>query len=403
MIKKAVCALVCIVVLVSFTGCITTFTPNQLMSGVSGQSEYYTQTDDGWTLALKRFNGGSSKPPVILCHGFNYNDRFYTLSNGVSLATWLASRGYDVWVVSLRGSGSSTKWVYKLGQRGLEGLDVYNAIDAENWIGAGLGGAELLWNLGRDQYKNVTINPKYMDWSLDDYANYDVPAVLKFVRQTTGHSKPFWIGHSMGGIIMLVHLIRQPDEPLQGLVTVGSQLTMEPGSVLVEYFAQMHALRLLQIGGNSDQLEMARREAEAAADRLFFNEENKNPMTAHTLHSIGTDTPGITVIGQYMELVGSGQLKSIRNEYNYAQNARNITVPYLIMCGAGDKLAPPPEQRFLYENISSADKELQILGMQYGFSSDFGHNDSLISDRAVAEVYPVIETWLQTHLTETSN
>lgn len=370
-----------------------------MMGGPGSDSMHYAVTDDGWKIAMKRISGGQSgKPPVILCHGLSYNDRFYSLSPSASLPTYLAQNGYDVWIVSLRGSGSSTKWAYKLVQRGMEGYDIYKNVSQgegnEQLIGAAIGGLKLLTDLAQDQLTNVSGNPKYANWVLDDYSLRDVPAVLKYVRNATGQRKVYWIGHSMGGIVMLCYLIKNSDPDIAGLITVGSQLTMPPGKILYTYIEQLQFLRLMELQGDSSKIAKAKQIAQATSDDMFYNPYNRDPQLSQMLHSVGSDTPSVGVLGQYLELISSGELKSYDNTFNFSNYASRINVPCLIMGGAADELAPPQVQQFLYKNISSSDKTLEILGVSGGYSINYGHNDSLISMRAAQEVYPRILNWL---------
>jgi len=361
---------------------------------------HYIKTDDNWKLAVRRFKGGSDKEPVILCHGLNYNDRFYTLSSSANLPEYLALNGYDVWVISLRGSGSSTKWVYKLAERAMDGYDIYNMVDAEDWVSVGINGLSLLYKLANDQYTNLTLNPFYSNWVLDDYSFHDVPAAIKFVKQKTGKDSVFWVGHSMGGIIMLSYLIKHPEatDDIKALVTVGSQLTMEPGNTVVdEYIKQLQYLRLLELAGKDIELEQAKQIARQTSDDLFFYPPNRDAFISENLNSVGMDTPSVGVLGQYLELIGSSELKTYDNSFNFARHAHKITVPYLIMGGNKDALAPPSVQNFLYDHISSEDKKLVIIGSEYGFLTDYGHNDSVISSSAREEVYPLIIDWLDSH------
>ena len=73
---------------------------------------YYTKTDDGMTLALRRYQPveiDQAKNPIILCHGLSYNLLFWDLREDVSLAQYLAQAGYDVWSLSLRGACPSSQ------------------------------------------------------------------------------------------------------------------------------------------------------------------------------------------------------------------------------------------------------------------------------------------------------
>lgn len=118
-------------------------------------------TPDGVRLAIKRYRNPAGTP-VILQHGLAQNLHAWDLPvEGQSLAVYLAEHGYDVWVPSLRGHG-----------RG-----IYTSEDA--------GGA---WN-----------------WTIDDFAIFDASAIVDKVYTTTG-KKPFWVGHSMGGMIAYAYL-----------------------------------------------------------------------------------------------------------------------------------------------------------------------------------------------------
>jgi predicted alpha/beta hydrolase len=80
---------------------------------------YRARTRDGWSLALHRYEArrGAHRTPVILCHGMSSNRWDMDGPRGVSLAQYLARRGYDVWVVELRGAGRSTRPTWWSGKR----------------------------------------------------------------------------------------------------------------------------------------------------------------------------------------------------------------------------------------------------------------------------------------------
>jgi len=52
---------------------------------------------------------------------------------------------------------------------------------------------------------------KFWDWSVDDLANYDVPAIVDHVLRTTGQQKLTWIGHSQGNAQAFMALSTNPD------------------------------------------------------------------------------------------------------------------------------------------------------------------------------------------------
>ena len=134
-------------------------------------STHLTTAADGWPLMLRHYPAEGANPhrePVILQHGLGACSQQFDLPvpRGVrapSLARWLASRGYDVWVPDLRGVGGSAS------------------------PGASLRGR---W-----------------DWSFDDHLDLDMPEILRFVLAQAGHEHVHWIGHSMGGILLLAWLL----------------------------------------------------------------------------------------------------------------------------------------------------------------------------------------------------
>src|SRR4051812_9240061 len=67
-------------------------------------------TEDGHRLALHHYPPKQPRPgdfPVVLCHGLGANRFNLDFDSRYSLARYLQGRGYDVFVLELRGSGLS--------------------------------------------------------------------------------------------------------------------------------------------------------------------------------------------------------------------------------------------------------------------------------------------------------
>ena len=136
----------------------------------------HAQTADGWDLEMRHFpNEG---PPVLLMHGMGTNHYNWDYAEEISLASYLQSRGWDVWVASVRGDMGST---------------------APPRRGAAT-------------------------YSFDDIANYDVPAIIDSVLAQSPHEQLYWVGHSMGGMLLYTALTRDPG-PIAAGVSIGSPAT----------------------------------------------------------------------------------------------------------------------------------------------------------------------------------
>ena len=114
-------------------------------------------TGDGWRVALSRYrpSNPSHRYPVLLCHGLSANRFSFDIDEETSLARHLASRGYDVWVLELRGHGLS---------------------DHPRWFSG-----------------------RKFGWSFDDYVLQDGPAAIDHILQQTGASRCIGWGTAWGG------------------------------------------------------------------------------------------------------------------------------------------------------------------------------------------------------------
>lgn len=134
-----------------------------LVNPVGGYScrEYMVQTDDQFFLGVQRVSrtayAGMLKGPVLLLHGILLGgDVWFLNPPEQSLAFLLADQGFDVWI----GNTRTTRFSY--------GHPIYHKKDEGFW-----------------------------DWSVDELAQYDLPAMMGLVRSQT-NQKVHYIGFSQG-------------------------------------------------------------------------------------------------------------------------------------------------------------------------------------------------------------
>lgn len=119
--------------------------------------DYYVDTLDGFTLRLHRIVGNPDGPPILLQHGLMMSSECFVFEKECSLARVLHLNGFDVWLGNNRGNKYS--WKHERLSRSRIG---------------------------------------YWNFTVDDIARYDVPAMINCVLYFSCYSKVSYIGFSNG-------------------------------------------------------------------------------------------------------------------------------------------------------------------------------------------------------------
>lgn len=133
-------------------------------------------TKDGYILEIHRINNNNNnnlsnikdqnKPVVFLMHGLLDSSSTFVLNMpNQSLAFILADSGFDVWLGNTRGNVYGRKHIK------------YNINDIEFW-----------------------------NWSWDEIASNDLPAMINFILNYTNQNQLFYIGHSQGSLTAFAQL-----------------------------------------------------------------------------------------------------------------------------------------------------------------------------------------------------
>ncbi|XP_015118819.1 lipase 1 [Diachasma alloeum] len=135
-------------------------------------------TDDGYILTIGRVfpnvidpNESDGHPAVFLQHGMaDTADSFVLFGPNMSLAYVLSDAGYDVWLGNLRGNTFSRR--------------------------------------------HTTLSPddsQFWDFSLDEYATLDLPAMTDYVLNYTKQLSMTYVGYSIGATIVSLLLAERPE------------------------------------------------------------------------------------------------------------------------------------------------------------------------------------------------
>jgi pimeloyl-ACP methyl ester carboxylesterase len=324
----------------------------------AGDEVRFTTTNDGWRLALTRYRalGARHRLPVILCHGLAANRFAFDLGPEASLARYLAARGFDTWVLELRGHGQSDRPGH----------------DGRRW-----------------------------GWSLDDYLLRDVPAAIAAVREWTDAPRVGWIGHSMGGILLYAHLAREApgDGGIAAGVVVGSSLDYD-GSAS-EFFAVRRleplarVLPVVPLGALATVTAAGAGRLRNRVERFNYWEPNLDPVLARRLNAVGFHAVSGPVLVQLSSAFEPGGLRGDGGRgAAFTPGLAESPVPVLSVAGTQDRQCPPPAAARTIAAMRMAPSEARAYGRAQGHPTEYGHFDLLLGPRAREEVFVDIERHL---------
>jgi len=141
--------------------------------------QYNVTTSDGYILTIQRIPYGvkspgnvqsSGKPVVYLQHGLLDCAATWVINfENESLGFLLADAGYDVWLGNMRGNTYALAHVK------------YNTKQHEFW-----------------------------DFTFDEMAKFDLPAIVEFALATSGQPNLYYVGHSQGTLIGFIQFSQDP-------------------------------------------------------------------------------------------------------------------------------------------------------------------------------------------------
>jgi alpha-beta hydrolase superfamily lysophospholipase len=308
---------------------------------------------DGHPLSLAHFRAQGERraaEPVLLCHGLSVNRFNMDMDDETSLARWLAARGFDVYVVELRGHGRS--------KRGLLSFQRF-----------------------------------------DDYPTLDLPAVIEAVRARHGAAKVHWCGHSMGGLVLYAYLAREPEADVRSAVTIGSPVRMRPAwwMKLGIRAAALWPFPLCWSPGSFLVAPIVGR-IDHPLVRMIVNPRNVRGSRMRTaLANVVADiSPG--EVRHFARMACEGSFTSADGACDYAAGLATTTTPCLVIAGTDDRLATPAAVRAGFDALGGgAPHAFRLAGRASGDPEDFGHGDLVIGDHAPGVVFPEVERWLRAH------
>jgi pimeloyl-ACP methyl ester carboxylesterase len=334
-------------------------------------TEAYTDTADGWRLGIRRFCPEKPDParlPVVLCHGLGLNGTFWTIAGREHLAKQLNARGYDVFVPDMRGSGASHR-------KGLPGRFNQRVLRETPFLEIGDG-----------------------DWNVDDQIRYDVPAILDHVERTTGHRRVNWVGHSLGGMLMLAFLETSPQsDRIANFVAMGSTIVQAeyPQTPMLRANRAIRGLlRIVSTGRMARPMMFGRPPGLDKVDRFYYTAANVDKQTVDRFYGYTLENPGRGALHQLDPYLEIGRFLSADRTIDYVAELPRVQTPILMIAGEGDIMSDIPSTYLTFNAISSPDRTLKRYGTAFGHAHDYGHCDLVWSRHAHRDIFPDICDWL---------
>lgn len=310
----------------------------------------HTWTSDGLRLAIHRVPPpGGRGPAVILCHGLSTNHEGFHFAER-SLAGWLAARGWDCYLPDLRGAGASES----------PGLC----------------------------------------WDLDDHVYRDVPAILAEVLRSSGQERVHWIGHSMGGIILLCHGIAHPDAPIASGVAIASALDYRLGNSgyrnLLAIKPLLEKLPGIPYGAFVHLLAPLLGRFPTPLDAFQVCYSNIEPELIRRLHARCFHSIPISLLRSLATTFEERGLCNRDRSLHYLEEAGSFSIPVRLLAGSADRQVSVDAVRHT-AGLLGGTSDFRVFGTAFGHGDEYGHWDLLLGRRAETEVWPWLFDWLQDH------
>lgn len=333
---------------------------------------------DGREVFIKRIYStehlDKSLPPVVFAPGLSSNGNIFrvtvdgkvlVLDTDLSFANHLASKGHDVFIAHFSYSSR-----------------VFRRFVVRHCPGS-------------KHYKNK-VPYRFPDHiSFASLVEEDVPSIIDKVLKKTGKKELFWVGHSMGGMLMYAYIPKTQDPRIKGVAAIASPVTFNQAAIKLLGYTN----RAADLLGTEE------------TNPVRIVSRNLVPLTnliSHTPGKILRWTPGIDLllnpdnvssnaIKMLLKRVAEPIPKGIKSsffrwirkgKFDYYDEMGNIETPFMFIGGLEDQLATPDSVRLAHERIAANKNDFYLL-------EGFGHEDLIFGKNAPQEVWERTDRWMR--------
>jgi pimeloyl-ACP methyl ester carboxylesterase len=294
-------------------------------------------------------------PPILLIPGLGSNRFTFGLHRRHGLAPVLNTLGRDVWLAELRGSRTS------------------------RFLGAG--------------------RPRI---DIDAKLGSDLPALVDYIRKTTGAATVDLVGHSLGGLLSLLYAGGPDADHVGRVATVATPGHFKGLGGLIESAPMYGALSkgIEHFIGGVERLGVS------ALARLGGPLPHFGAMSRHFLpgacdaatrrryldHAV-EDIHG-SELAQLVRWVREGEIMD-RDGRSFEPRLADVDASVLVIAATRDKIVTEAAALAAYTKVGSADKRLMRVSRANGASRDYAHADLLLAPSAKTDVLEPLADWLE--------
>ena len=271
---------------------------------------------------------GQQGIPILMIHGMVEDGRIFYHKSGKGLGSYMAQQGYDVYVADLRGMGLSTPKVSASSKHG----------------------------------QTETIQQ-------------DIPALIRFVLEHSGHQLLHLMAHSWGGVYINSSLLHQPEliPSILSSTFLGSKRTVR-ARTFERYFK-------IDLIWNRLSLAASKRKGYLPAINYKLGSENES----HKTHR------------QCVEWVRNDAWVDSDDGFDYGATAKNTVLPATLHIAAMRDISMGHRfdvKAFMKES-GPHKAEYQLLAKKHGNSLDYDHINMLTASECIDDHFPSILNWIK--------
>jgi len=311
---------------------------------------YYVKTQDGWQIRVCRYTNNPEGWPILFVHGFGSNQNNFIRPLRFSMVDYLRDKNYDCWTMEMR-------------------------------------------------YCKSSIPPRnrcYEDSTIDDVLLYDIPAVIDLILQKTSKQSLFWIGLSLGGMLLYAFLTHLGNNKIKGGITLGAPLgfkntkpTISPWLVSrVKNRLPFYIFLLKLLIPLLKTLKI---------DNPFF------PVNPNNLHRALTkwdlckmiEPPSPQMLQTLADWYINNKWEMLDGKLKPMEEIEKINIPLLLFFAPSDPFVNVFTAYDFFNSLPNPQKEMIVLGRQNGCKHDYNHCDLAFGESAEKEVFEPIYNWIE--------